>query len=355
MQLTSKSKPATNVGLEIEAGSIAATEVKANGSIEVTKTAIASLDPGIVSEGEVHDADALSSELKAFFSQNKLGKSVTLGVANQRVVVRTLRMPLIEDEKELDTAVRFQAQDHIPMPLDQAVLDHQVVAKENGEGGDRHMDVVAVAARRDMVSGLIAALRKAGLKPAAIDLSAFGMIRALTADEPEPVEGAVVPTTLYCHLGDVTNLAVARGPLCLFTRIAPYGMENMATRVAESGQMASDEAREWLIEVGLDDPIEDFEDDRDEAEGARQVLNEGVSRLADELRVSLEFYGAQEEAPPIDEIVVCGPASMIPGLPQRISDSLGRPVELESPAALSRMDEEDAARLTVSYGLALGG
>ena len=143
-------------------------------------------------------------------------------------MVRTLRMPLIEDEKELDTAVRFQAQDHIPMPLDQAVLDHQVVAKESSEGGERHMDVVAVAARRDMVSGLIAALRKAGLKPAAIDLSAFGMIRALTAGQPEPVEGEVVPTILYCHLGDVTNLAVARGPVCLFTRIAPYGMENMA-------------------------------------------------------------------------------------------------------------------------------
>jgi type IV pilus assembly protein PilM len=355
MQLTSKSKPSTLVGLEIEAGSIAATEVKANGSIEVMRTAIAPLNPGIVSEGEVHDAAALSSELKSFFAKNKLGKTVTLGVANQRVVVRTLRMPLIEDEKELDTAVRFQAQDHIPMPLDQAVLDHQVVAKESAEGGDRHMDVVAVAARRDMVNGLISALRKAGLKPAAIDLSAFGMIRALTAGEPEPVDGAVVPTILYCHLGDVTNLAVARGSTCLFTRIAPYGMENMATRVAESEQMASDEAREWLLEVGLEDPIEDFGPDREEAENARNALSEGASRLADELRVSMEFYGAQEGAPPIDEIVLCGPASMIPGLPEKLSEALGRPVELESPAALSQMDEEDAARLTVSYGLALGG
>ena len=270
MQLSSNSKPSTNVGLEIEAGSIAATEVKANGSIAVTKTAIAPLDPGIVSEGEVHDADALSSELKSFFAKNKLGKTVTLGVANQRVVVRTLRLPLIEDEKELDTAIRFQAQDHIPMPLDQAVLDHQVVAKESGAEGERHMDVVAVAARRDMVSGLIAALRKAGLQPAAIDLSAFGMIRALTAGQPEPVEGAVVPTILYCHLGDVTNLAVARGSQSASSRrIAPFGMENIAARVAESEQMASDEAREWLIEVGLDDPLEDFDADRDEAESAR--------------------------------------------------------------------------------------
>lgn len=352
--LTTSRKPNSVVGLEVEAGSIAATEVRANGSTAVTKTAIASLDPGIVSEGEVQDADALSAALKSFFGANKLSKVVRLGVANQRVVVRTLRLPLIEDADELDTAIRFQAQDHIPMPLDQAVLDHQVVARQAGAEGERHMDVVAVAARRDMVSGLIAAMRTAGLRPSGIDLSAFGMIRALTAGAPDEVEGSVVPTTLYCHLGDITNLAVARGPQCLFTRIAPYGMENIAARVAESEQMASDEAREWLVEVGLDESLDDFSEDRKEAEGARLALTEGASRLADELRVSLEFYAAQEGAPPIDTVVLCGPASMIPGLPDRIQDALGRPVEVSSPAALAGMDEEDAARLTVSYGLALG-
>ena len=65
--------------------------------------------------------------------------------------MRTLQLPLIEDEDEIETAVRFQAQDHIPMPLEHAVLDYQVVSRFGGEGAERHMDVVAVAARRDMV------------------------------------------------------------------------------------------------------------------------------------------------------------------------------------------------------------
>ena len=103
------------------------------------------------------------------------------GVANQRVVVRTLRLPQIEDRKELETAVRFQAQDHIPMPLEQAVLDWQVVAQRVGEGG-KQMDVVVVAARREMVSALASRLRRAGLKPVGIDVAAFGMIRALAAE-----------------------------------------------------------------------------------------------------------------------------------------------------------------------------
>ena len=74
-----------------------------------------------------------------------------LGVANQRVAVRTMHLPLIEDPEELDTAVRFQAQDELPMPLDEAVLDYQVVSREKDEEGHRQMDVVVVAARRDML------------------------------------------------------------------------------------------------------------------------------------------------------------------------------------------------------------
>lgn len=348
-------KTNTIVGLDIESGSIAATEVGRNGASGVAKTAIAPLEPGIVSEGEVRDPEALADALKEFFSDSKLGKSVRLGLANQRVVMRTLRLPLIEDDEELETAVRFQAQDQIPMPLDQAVLDHEVVARDNGaESGERHMDVVAVAARRDMVSSLAQAMRKAGLRPAGIDLSAFGMIRALDEGTPAPVEGeAPAPTTLYCYLGDVTNLAVARGGVCLFTRIAPFGIENIATRVAERDGSTLEDARDWLAEVGLEEPIDDFEEDREQAISARDALTDGSSKLVDEMRVSLEFYGAQEGAPPVERVVACGPGTTIPGLPERIEEGIGLSIDVKSPAALSGVDDEDAARLTVSYGLAL--
>jgi type IV pilus assembly protein PilM len=346
-------KSSSTVGLEIETGSIAATEIRNGGSEGVTRTAVGPLAPGIVSEGEVHDAPALSAALKDFFAQHKLGKTVRLGVANQRVVVRTMRLPLIEDDDEREVAIRFQAQDHIPMPLDQAVLDHQVIARESGEEGERRMDVVAVAARRDMVSSLVSTLRNAGLRPAGIDLSAFGMIRALSHEDPSVPDGSMELTSLYCHLGDITNLAVARGDQCLFTRIAPYGIETIAARVAEKQQMPLDDARGWLLDVGLDDPIDLFEEDREEAAGARAELEDGASKLAGELRTSMEFYGAQEGVPPIQRVIVCGPGSMIPGLPERLQASLGLAIETRNPRALAGIDEEDAARLTVSYGLAL--
>ena len=110
-----------------------------------------------------------------------------MDVASQRVAVRTLRLPLIEDHGELETAIRFQAQDHIPMPLEQAVLDWQVVGQATGANGERQIDVVAVAARRDTLSGLMKALTRAGLRPVGVDLSAFGMIRALAREPDAPV------------------------------------------------------------------------------------------------------------------------------------------------------------------------
>lgn len=349
---TTTKKPNSVVGLDIESGSIAAAEVRGDGSRAVARTAISPLNPGVFNEGEVQDADALSEALRAHFSDYHLAKTVRLGIANQRVVVRTLQLPLIEDEEELDTAIRFRAQDQIPMPLEQAVLDHHVVSKGTGDGGERQMEVVAVAARRDMVASLLGAMRNAGLRPIGIDLSAFGMIRALDG-QPVP-EGEQPLTTLYCYLGDITNLAVARGSQCLFTRVAPFGIESIASRVAERESMPLDEAREELADVGLDEPIEDFDDEPGPAVSVREVLQEGISKLIDELRISLDYYGAQEGVPPIDQVIVCGPGSTVPGLPEQIQTGLGLAIEARTPPALEDLDDEDAARLTVSYGLALG-
>jgi type IV pilus assembly protein PilM len=350
--LAPKKKTPAVVGLDFETGSIAATEVRGNGERTVGRTAIAPLAPGVVTDGEVRDTEQLAGALRELFAHHKLSKSVRLGIANQRVVVRTILLPLIEDPDELDTAVRFRAQDEIPMPLDQAVLDHRVLAKRNGPEGDRQMEVLAVAARRDMVISLLEALRKAGLSPVGIDLSAFGMIRALSAGGPALGEGA--PATLYCHLGDVTNLAVSREGECIFTRVAPYGIEDMAERLSERDGMPMDEARDRLLEVGLEDDLDLFEEGGDaSAATAREVLTEGAGKLVDELRMSLDYYGAQEGVPAVERVVICGLGSTLPGLPERIEQGLGLGIVAESPNALSHLDGEDAARLTVSYGLAL--
>jgi type IV pilus assembly protein PilM len=355
LQLTKKKSDKALVGLDIEAGSIAAAEVKLNGSAELAAAAIAPLPPGAFHDGEVVDSDAVAATLRDAFAEHDLPRRVRLGIANQRVVVRTLRLPAIDDPAELAAAVRFEAEERIPMPIDQAVLDHRVVGGVAAtEDTSPKIDVIVVAARRDMIAASLRPIREAGLEPVGVDLSAFGLIRALGEPAAPAAETDVPPATvLYCNIGDVTNLAVAKGRSCLFTRVAPAGLEDIATGLAASSDLSQDHARLWLAHVGLSQPLESIEGDAGLVAQARAALESGASALLDEVRLSLDFYGAQEGAAPVEQVILSGPGSAIPGLAEQMTPVLGLPLELGRPPALAGLDVASAARLTLSYGLAL--
>ncbi len=217
------------------------------------------------------------------------------------------------------------------------------------------LDVVVVAARSGMIDAWLEVLRAADLQPVGIDLSAFGLIRAL-GDVPEVGEGGPTrPTTatLYCNIGDVTNLAVARGRACLFTRVSPVGLEDIIASLTGATGLSREHAQQWLGYVGLAQPPESLEGDLETISRVRAALESGASALLDELRLSLDFYSAQEGAVPIERIVLSGPGSTLPGLAERMEPALGLPIESRLPTALSGLDAGTAARLTLSYGLAL--
>ncbi len=357
--LTRKSQAGTVVGLEIEAGSVGAVELRGGSTAQVSGAAVGALPPGIFHEGEVVNGDELGQALRSFFSEHKLAKQVRIGIGNQAVVVRTVRLPAIEDPKELEAAVRFQAQEQMPMPLEHAVLEYQVVGGVPAEeGSPPQIDVVLIAARRDMIAAFLQPLRRAGVEPVGVDLSAFGMIRALADLAPtvQVAEGEVPrPTsaTLYCSIGDVMNLAVARGRSCLFTRASHAGLATIVDRLAGGRGLTAEHATMWLSHVGLEAPLEQIEGDPGTVGEARAALESGVTSLIDELRLSLDYYGAQEGAVPIENVVLCGPGSSIQGIGGRIEAGIGLPITQALPPALSGMDPAGAARLTLPYGLAL--
>jgi type IV pilus assembly protein PilM len=208
-----------------------------------------------------------------------------------------------------------------------------------------------VAARRDMVSSFLEPVRRAGLEPVGVDLSAFGMIRALADGTNE--NGADGEAVLYCNVGDVMNLAVARGRACLFTRVSSIGLEEIVGRLGAETGLSVEHATQWLAHVGLESPVEEIDGDAALIAGVRQVLEDGLSGLVDELRLSLDYYGAQESAVPVGRVVLCGPGSAIPGLAELMAEPIGLPISTSHPQALSGFDESAAARLTLPYGLAL--
>jgi type IV pilus assembly protein PilM len=344
------------VGLEVEPTRLAAAEATVNGRVAVERAAVAPLAPGLVRDGEVTDADGLAGAMKAFFSEHKLRKRVRLGVANQRIVVRIVDLPPLEPGRELDAAVRFQAQEHLPMSLDQAVLDYQPLGRVETEQGERTR-VVLVAARRDMIERLLAAVRGAGLRVEGIDLSAFAMIRALRS-APQLTETDIDGQpggTLYVSVGGMTNLAIAAREVCLFTRVTTSGMDGMVTDLAERRGLTREHSEQWLRHTGLEAPLDALEGDPEIVSDARSVLAAGVDRIVDEVRNSLDFYSSQGTGVPVEQAVVTGPAVGIPGFVAQLDTGLAVPVAAGA-VAESRpgaLDGLQAGDVTVAAGLAV--
>jgi type IV pilus assembly protein PilM len=334
------------VGLEIDPSAVTAAQVHVNGRLTITRAAMTALEPGIVRDGEVTDVDGLSTALRTLYKEQRgLNKRVRIGLASPKVVVRVMEVPPLADVKELATAVHFQAQDQLPMPLESAVLDFQPLDIVDTGAGPRQR-VLLVAARREMVERLISAVRGAGLRPEGIDLSAFAMVRALhtPAHNDDPV--------LYLAVGGVTNMAVAHGKMCQFTRVAGSGHEGMAVELAERRALTLEHARGWLGHVGLEQPLESIEGDAEIVGEARRVLAEGVRRIAAEVRNSLDYYQAQgAAAPAVQRAVLTGPAVAVPGFAAGLAAQLGIDVDARlvdgTPAGL------EPGRVTIAAGLAV--
>jgi type IV pilus assembly protein PilM len=299
-------------GLDIEPGHAIAAQVSVNGSVTVERAAGMPLPPGVVRDGEVADADALAAVLRELFEGHELERRVRVGVANQRVMVRPLVLPPLADAAELDAAVRFKAQDEIPMPPDSVVLDfHDAGVRETPEGPRQH--VVLVAARRDMIERLLDTLDAAGLQPEGIDVAAFALMRAVGQPVPAPDEQVA-----YLSIAGMSNLVIARGGVCVFNRALSAGLETMAATAAERVGAPVLDARQLVHAAGV-------ADDADET--VRTIVAETLGHIAADTRNSLDYIAGLGEGARVERVVLCGPCADLPGVPDYLERTIGLPVE----------------------------
>jgi type IV pilus assembly protein PilM len=404
------------VGLDIQPGFVAAVQARVNGSILAERAATVALPADSVRDGEVIDEDALSEALRELFGRSGLSKRVRVGVANQRTVLRTLELPPVTDHKELAAAVNFQAQDQVPMPLSNAVMDFHPLGIVDTPAGPRQR-VVLVAAQRDMIERLLGAVRRAGLSPEGVDLSAFALIRSLYRRDPaSSPEGEQTGRVLYLNVDGLTNLAIAEGTVCRFTRVVGSGLEGMASELAERRSIALTEARALLAAVDLNAPTpvashgspakqaapeqtppavgssvegapeqasaagepsqspEDAENseramsyeelaavDSVPEEQAPQsdadlwtVLENGIRDISGEVRNSLDFHRSQDGGGEVSHVVMSGAAQDIPGFAQALQASLGVEVRCQEVGLLEQSLAEIVSphRLAIATGLA---
>ena len=318
------------IGVDIDRGSIKAVQLQGSGAGYVLQhVGYHRLPPGVIVDGEVADQNLLASELREFWDSHSFkGRSITFGVSNQKVVVRLLDFPHMRPE-DLQGAISFEAQDHIPMPLDEAVLDYVVLGpREERADLDR---VLVVAAQREMISRYTSAVRAGGLKPEGVDVKALSLTRSTLPDPFFGEDGAV----LLLDVGaEITNLVVADRGNPVLTRFVPVGLGDFVAAVVELADLPEDEAERQALDprINLGDGREEEAQEEEEEDfdpalvyDVRRGLEGAAQTLADEVQRSIEHHRSQEAARDVSSVLISGEAALIPGLDAYLGELLGVP------------------------------
>jgi type IV pilus assembly protein PilM len=320
------------VGLKIGASKVAAAFVSNNGSPELLQIAQEPLEQGVVVGGELRDPEALAETLASFFKKHKLPKrGIRLGVASNRIGVRSFTLSGIEDPKQLTNAVRFRAQDALPIPLNEAALDYHVLEETVDAAGVTHRRVLLVVAYRDLVDRYVEACRKAGLKLIGVDLEAFAVLRALAMPRPvdQPSDGALVVVSIG-H--DASLLAVSDGRVCEFTRMLDWGGSGIDVAIARALDITPLEAEPIKRGLSLSDPTAPLEGlTAEQAAKVREAASDQLQGFARELVSSLHFYQSQPGSLEIAEVVLTGGGANLAGLAEELGRLTGVRVRVGDP------------------------
>jgi type IV pilus assembly protein PilM len=351
------------VGLKIGASQVAAARVTNNGgSPQLQQVARASLPAGVVVGGELRDIETLAETLKEMFAKHKLPKKgIRLGIANNRIGVRTFEIAGIDDPKQLANAIKFRAQETLPIPLEEAVLDWQLLDESTDEEtGQTVRRVLLVVAYRELVERYVLACKKAGISVAGIDLEAFAMLRAL-AEPPAPDAAPATGAQVVVNVGhDRSTFAVSDGRVCEFTRVLGWGGQNLSVAIARALDITPSEAtplKHALSLVAQSTPPEGISP---EALGAaREAVTRELQSFARELVSSLRFYQNQPGSLGIGQLVLTGGSAHLPGFADELHRLIGVPVTVGDPlnrvAIPKKFREPEYAlgSLTVAIGLGI--
>lgn len=349
----------TAVGLDIGTTGVRAAELSLGKDLAtLERFGQVALPPGAVRNGEVVDVEAVAAAIKQLWAATKFRtKKVIVGVANQKVIVRQVDLPWLP-EAELRAALPLQVSDHIPMPVEEAILDFHALEEYESEAGARMVSVMLVAAAKDMVRSTVDAVTLAGLRPVMVDLTPFALLRALgTLDElglySEDAEALV-------DIGaSVTNIVIHQGGVPRFVRILLMGGGDITDAVAERLGVDSEQAEAVKQNLGI--PVQPGVA-IDAAPAARIIESRGAA-FVEGVVGSLDYYRSQNDAARISRIVLSGGGGRLTGLAERLGSATRLPVVQGSAISRLRVGKVGLSPEQMSYleplastpvGLAMG-
>ena len=308
------------IGLDIGSFAVRAAEVTFNGgAYSVERFGQVVLPTGAVRAGVVDDTAAVAEAIKRLWRQVGFkSKEVAVGVANQRLVVRQTELPYM-GIADIQAALPFQAQDLIPMPIEDVELDFRVVDEIVTAEGESRLRILIAAVQKAVVASHLVAVRAAGLKPIVVDATPFSLVRSLAQPSLDVLGENARAEAIVCIGSAVTNVVVHEDGLPRFVRVLGSGGESITEAIVTG--------------MGVDhDSAEDLK--RRAAQGgdtrlsqAMAIVSQRSAPLVEEIVGSLLFYAGQTDALPITRVLLTGGGSRTVGLAQALASKVTYPVE----------------------------
>lgn len=330
----------TAIGLEITEESVRVAEVSLGKSPQLVSWGEVPLPPDAAKDSEVLDSGAVAVGLRQLWTGAHLkGREVVLGLASRRIIVREYTAQAMRPDLMRD-ALPFQVQDLLPVPATQAVLDFYPLA-QNGD----QINGLLVAAVSETVEQLVDTLARVKVRPAAVDLTAFGIARAVARTAaPDSVTATV-------YIGDhTTQFVVTHGGTPTFVRILPVDVATQAASRGETTQPADPVAEPVGQGIG-----------GIRSRGAMRAssADSSISDLTARIRSTLSFYGSRYPQAPVSEVLVTGAGAGVDGVMRAMSVAIDVPLRMVTvadiiPARVAPAGES-ALNLVSTAGLALGG
>ena len=337
--------------------------VESEGRHELVQLARSPIESGLVVDGEIRDVDAVARILKAFFDEHKLPKKdVQIGLASNRIGVRTFDIVGIDDEVRFDNAVRFKAHEVLPVAVHESVLDYRVLEERPNESGEASKRILLVVAPRDQVEPYTQVAKQAGINLTGLDLEALSLLRAFVDPKPFAVRAVDDTATVVVSIGhESTTLLVSGGGSCEFTRVFDWGGGTLQDAIAKELDVHRAEAATILRHLSLSGPgrLYDTLDDATRAK-AVEAVRLRLTPFARELVSSLQFYQTQPDSLGIGEIVITGGTSHLEGLAEVLHQMIGVSVRVGDPLTrvfvacdLDPTIEATLGSMSVPIGLAI--
>jgi type IV pilus assembly protein PilM len=331
---------AVPIGLDIGTDHVRAAQVKVTGNgFQLETYGLVGLPMGSVVEGEIVDVDAVAMAVRELWKRLDFkgnSKNVSIGVANQKVVVRLIDLPYM-NATELQSAIQYQAQDYVPIPVADAVLDSHIIGDYMTPQDEHMMEVVLIAAQRDMIGTAVQVIEKAGLKLQRVDVTSFAIVRALMRPSLSvlPVAEEITEDAVaVVHISSgITNIAVVERGIPRFTRVSSLAGNEFTKAISNVLNVTFDEAEEIKYRVGLPDAAAGTSAELSDADRiAQETLEREVNKFIAELRRSLDYYLTQTtQVRTIRHIMLTGSGARLTNLPLYLERGLQAEVKLADP------------------------